>query len=715
MQASLILFLLSTLWCFLCIEGKDAYVQPQEEVKICLVMNVHNDESVIERCLESVKEIVDCVSVCDTGSTDDSISLIKQFMQRSDIPGKIYRHHAAFATKDAHKTIKDLGFSLSHTYLLYLDPDMAWLPQSSFSRQALKVDAYLILAKSSTPSHYSYNPRLVRASNISNNFDPLFDSFQESSHCVKLHTVSIESIGDASYNAEKLEREIEKFSQAVEEGSESERTLFYLAQCYVGVKNYSEAIKWYKARIEKKGDREQIWFSKYMLGECYEELKEWSDALNWYLEAYQLDSSRAEPLRKIATYYRLMGQNDLAYLFAKHGSRIPSQDNQLLFSATPLFDYQWDEELSITAYYTRYKEEGFTAVNEVILRKNIPWHVKTQAYNNALFYVKNLPNARFQPIRIQLPLIEEGVEDRYYPMNPSIIKTSTGYKVICRAVNYTQTGAKIFRTIDKTGVFRTRNFLVEYDFDFKLLSQQEIMEVLPRQRFHSCNVAGLEDCRLFECQSDLWFTCTTFDTNPTGNLQISLCKLEEEGLNGTIHVESLTPLKGPDLYRCEKNWLPFIHDDQLYIVYSYDPFIIYKPNSKTGDNETVVEYTPIHDFSHFRGSAAPIEFEDGFLMLVHEVVVTHDYERRYLHRFLYLDSNFIVQELSMPFIFQHTGVEYCAAMIIDHSKSELILSVGIEDHDAYLCFVDLETIRSLLHPLTMHHETSFQKLNRRLF
>ena len=198
---------------------------------------------------------------------------------------------------------------------------------------------------------------------------------------------------------------------------------------------------------------------------------------------------------------------------------------------------------------------------------------------------------------------------------------------------------------------------------------------------------------------DSWFTCTTSDTNPTGNFQISLCKLSEDINGNKIQVEKLIPLNGPDLYRCEKNWLPFTKDGHFFTVYSYDPFIIYKPDLKTGDCETALHYEPTLDFTRFRGSAGPIEFDGGYLLLVHEVVHHLDYSRVYLHRFLYLDQHYNITRLSKPFIFKHQGVEFCASMTADHLGSQLVMSLGIEDREAYLCFVDFDTIHSMLNPL----------------
>lgn len=475
------------------------------------------------------------------------------------------------------------------------------------------------------------------------------------------------------------ERDVQVLTEALKNDPENVDYIFHLAEAYLNI-NPAEALHWYKIRIEKKGDKEQIWTSKYRLGQCYEKLNQWHDALYWYLEAHQANPGRLDPLLNIATYYRQHGENELAYIFAKHGSRfLPSRD------------YHFDEELSIVAFYTRFKEDGYKAASDLLLRKDVPWHVKDQTYKNILYYCQNLKNTRFQPIEIELPLILEGSNERYHPMNPSIQRTEDGYKLICRSVNYTQIGAKEFETIAPDGYFRTRNFLVQYTKDFKLLSQREIIEDLPRERLPSCNVLGLEDARLFEMNHSTWFTCTTRDNTQDGNPQISLCKIDSDA-----RVEKMTLLNGPDPYRCEKNWLPFVQNDTLYVIYSYDPFIIFKPDIETGDCELDLSYDPTHDFTQFRGSAGPIPFDDGYLVLIHEVVHFPDFSRCYLHRFIYLDHRFFVKQISKPFTFLHQGVEFCGSMTLDHTGTQLILPIGIEDNKAYLCFVDLKTIRSLL-------------------
>lgn len=688
----------------------------EQEPKLCLTMIIKNDEAVIEKCLDSVKDIVDCVCICDVGSTDNTTHIIEKFMWERGIRGKIfhhewvnYGHNRTLSVETAQKMLKEFKFPLESCYLLILDPNSLITIGESFKKSALKEDAYLLLEKSSAPSYFSYNLRLLRSSFLWKSIGVVHEhwSYKGPHDCVKLATLKIEDQENESYNIEKIKKEVELLANALVGEPENERYMFHLAQSYKALKNYEEAIKWYHERIEKQGDKEEIWFSKFMIGECYEFMGKWGDATFWYLDAYQSNPERAESLHKLANYYRYQGQNNLAYLFAKHGSRVPFPDNPILFNSPPLYDYQFDEELSIASYYTHFKDDGYKAISDLSLKRSAPWYVKENAYRNLMYYVQNLKNARYHTITIARPLILEDSDQHYNPMNPSIQKTKNGYSVICRTVNYTQTGAKIFNTIDPMGIFRTKNFLLHYDQDFKLISQQEIIEKLPRERIRAISIEGLEDCRIFDLQGKTWFTCTTSDTNPTGNLQISLCKLSEEKWGRTIQVDKLVPLIGPDLNRTEKNWLPFIKDEQFHVVYSYDPFTIFKPNMETGQCETVVSYQPTHDFSRFRGSAGPLELDGGYLMLVHEVTLFPDYSRCYYHRFLFLDKNFKVQKVSQPFTFFHLGIEYCCSMTLDHSGKQLVLAVGIEDREAYLGFVDLDTVRSLLHSLPINYNSPY--------
>jgi glycosyltransferase involved in cell wall biosynthesis/predicted GH43/DUF377 family glycosyl hydrolase len=690
--------------------GPQRLMGTDANTKICLTMIVKNEEMIIERCLNNVKGVVDCISICDTGSSDKTVQVIENFLKETGIPGKVHRHkwvnfghnrtHSVLA---AQKMLADFGFPLDNSYLLLIDADMVLVVDPSFSKESLLHDSYSVIQTNTSQSYG--NTRLIRASLPWECKGVTHEYWSCKADCreVRLPTLRIDDRNDGGCKADKFERDIRLLTQGLQDEPENERYMFYLAQSYHALRNYEDACKWYKARIRKGGWYEEVGYSKFMLGQTFEDMGDWDRALHAYLDAYQYNPARAEPLHKISSYYRKNQQHNLAYLFAKHGTQVPFPIQQDLFIAYPIYDYLFDEDISISAYYTPFKEEGFAATNRLILNKNVPGYVKEQAYKNIVHYVPNLMNASYQPVKIDLPRIREGFEARFNPMNPSIRKTEKGYDLICRTVNYITIEAKHFKTmdlLDPTNKIITRNFLVQYDPDFKLLSQQEIIDELPRKKTKYYNMEGLEDCRIFAYNNSTWFTCTTTDTNPCGQHQVSLCKLEDGRSSPIAHVERLIPLIGPNPDRCEKNWLPFVVNGQLHMIYSYDPLIIYRPEINKTDLAICVETrneASKYDFSRFSGSAPPIPFDDGFLLLIHETVF--DDKRIYLHRFVFLDKNLNIKQISKPFIFLHKGVEYCCGITLDHSATKLVMSIGIEDREAYLCHVDLKTVRSLLEPL----------------
>ena len=57
-----------------------------------LVMIVKNEEHIIKECLESMYKSIDRYDITDTGSTDKTKEIIKEFFDEKEIPGEIYDH-----------------------------------------------------------------------------------------------------------------------------------------------------------------------------------------------------------------------------------------------------------------------------------------------------------------------------------------------------------------------------------------------------------------------------------------------------------------------------------------------------------------------------------------------------------------------------------------------------------------------------------------------
>lgn len=60
------------------------------KAKICFAAIFKNESKNVYRCLNAIKDIIDCVSICDTGSTDNTVELINDWGKENNIPTKVH-------------------------------------------------------------------------------------------------------------------------------------------------------------------------------------------------------------------------------------------------------------------------------------------------------------------------------------------------------------------------------------------------------------------------------------------------------------------------------------------------------------------------------------------------------------------------------------------------------------------------------------------------
>ncbi|MFD1707817.1 glycosyltransferase [Siminovitchia sediminis] len=98
-------------------------------VTISLCMIVKNEEDVLERCLNSVKDLVDEINIVDTGSTDKTVEIAKQYTDR------IFFFQWTGKFKDARN--ESFKFA-TKDYIFYLDADDVLLEEDRKKLKYLK-------------------------------------------------------------------------------------------------------------------------------------------------------------------------------------------------------------------------------------------------------------------------------------------------------------------------------------------------------------------------------------------------------------------------------------------------------------------------------------------------------------------------------------------------------------------------------------------------
>lgn len=662
-------------------------------------MIVRNEAAVLERCLDSARAIVGAVSLLDTGSTDGTPALAEAWMAAHGIPGRV--HRAAFegfgasrtrSVLAAQETLKDLGWDLSHSYLLFLDADMVLEVGEGFRPEDLRSDVCLVVQRNGNLSYP--NVRLSRASLSARFVGATHEYFEtpEGATSARLESLSIDDRNDGGSRGDKYERDRRLLEEELARDPGGTRAMFYLAQTLRGMGERAKALFWYRRRIAAGGWPEEVWYSHYATGQVFAEAGQLAEAVRAFHAALRLDPSRAEPLLHVVRLLRDRGWHRAARKLAQRGLELPVPADRILFVEPGAYVWPFLSEIAIASYYTPHWNEGLDANERVFLGTGAPRNYSHLASQNAAFYARPLEGATFARIAPAL-------EPPYVPCNPGILRTEEGYLVCCRAVSYRIDAWQRYQPMDADGVFRSRNVLLRLDRALGFLEQSEVRDeqgLLAPLR--EAPVRGLEDARLVECNGQVGFTCTTTEHHPAGSHRMSL--LTVDGSGGLVrHV----PLAGHGDDRPQKNWLPFVDaaSGELRAVYGYEPLEVLRIDPETGRCAVAVSRPTGRNLEAFRGSAGPVqipaELGGGRLLLVHHVA--HHGRRVYLQRFLRVDEEWNLREASRPFTFMKSEIEFPAGACLSHSGDELLVTFGVEDREAWLCRVPLATVLALLRPL----------------
>jgi hypothetical protein len=229
------------------------------------------------------------------------------------------------------------------------------------------------------------------------------------------------------------------------------------------------------------------------------------------------------------------------------------------------------------------------------------------------------------------------------------------------------------------------------DNSFEVRHATEMTEITTFPPKHKFPVEGLEDCRLFRYRGRLWCTCTTRERNAQGRCEIALVRLDDD-----YNVDHIQLLTGIHPGQHQKNWVPLVRGDDLFLIYSADPTVVLKYDFDAGLAAVHRVSNPRACLESCRGSSQALEVKDGWLYLAHESVRHGDGHPIYLHRFVLLTREFEVKAFTEPFFFVDKGIEFCAGLARDRKTNRLVASFGVNDARALLAFFNEQAVLSRL-------------------
>jgi beta-1,4-mannosyl-glycoprotein beta-1,4-N-acetylglucosaminyltransferase len=289
---------------------------------ICLNMIVKNESHIIESTLKSLCEKIkfDYYVICDTGSTDNTKEIIKNFFDMKNIQGELYDDDWIDFGYNRTKAI-NYAFEKSD-YLLIFDADDEICGDFKLPSM-LDNDGYFLNFGNNNGISYK---RILLVNNkirwrflgvLHEYIDCLISNPKIGNIEGNYYTVSGRS-GNRNQNPHKYWNDALILEKAHTEALKNNdklylRYAFYCANSFFDCKQYEKAIEWYKITLKQDNWDQEKYVSCNRLYDCYCEINQKELALYYLVESFKYDKTRVECLYNLITHYLWNNMPDVAY------------------------------------------------------------------------------------------------------------------------------------------------------------------------------------------------------------------------------------------------------------------------------------------------------------------------------------------------------------------------------------------------------------------
>lgn len=316
-------------------------------ITISLCMIVKNEEDVLARCLNSLKNIVDEIIIVDTGSTDNTKEIAKKFTN------KIFD----FEWVDDFSRARNYSFSkATMDYILWLDADDIVLVEDALKIMELKqyfdptVDIVMMkynvgFDTTGNVTFSFFRERLSRRSNNYKWFEPVHEYLEISG---KIINVDI-CITHKKMHTSDSNRNLKIYEKILSQGKElTPRGQYYYARELKDSGRYDDAIEYFNRFLDsEKGWTEDNIAACGELAKCYSINNENRNSLKAMLRSFEYDSPRAELCCQIGYYYKNKGNYDLAIFWFELATNLNKPENSWGFIDHDSWGYIPCIELSV--------------------------------------------------------------------------------------------------------------------------------------------------------------------------------------------------------------------------------------------------------------------------------------------------------------------------------------------------------------------------------
>ena len=391
--------------------------------KLILNTIVKDEAHCILGMLEAAVQISDAIVIADTGSTDGTQQIIKDFGQKHGIPTYVFERpfddfekSRNFGMQKARDVVNELGWNPNDCWTWWCDADEKIIVDSKFNKNQFNKDLFMINTYIGAMK-YTRNT-FARVSKPFRFYGPVHefivcDEQNITSGLAEGVHVDVKMIGKSWQGdiSKKYLDHAHKLEAYIAADRKDPRWIFYTAQSYhdsASMRDNREeneerlrrSIKYYKERVKRAdGYPEEIYYSQYRIGTIMRVIEEpWHLTHMELLKAYSMDPMRGESIKTIIDYYLQIGDWNMAYLYTKfakvnfHGKN--PYPTRLLFVDEAIYIWKFAESHAAACYYTGRMQEAKETFKEIMeISKTHTQYFSPEDLqkieSNAQFFLKN--------------------------------------------------------------------------------------------------------------------------------------------------------------------------------------------------------------------------------------------------------------------------------------------------------------------------------------
>ena len=377
---------------------------------LCLNMIVKNESHVIRRTLDMLcsKMRFDYWVICDTGSTDDTREIIREFFSQKhiNIKGEL---HCDEWVDFGHNRTKALEYAFNKTDLLLIfDADDELHGTLRIPREVSCDEYHLKFGDPTSGMHYTRTQLINNRKRFK-----YFSVLHEYIGCQE-PTPAITCILDGDYyiisgRSGARNRDPNKYlndaiileqahAEALAKGDDlHKRYAFYCANSYRDHGRYEDAIRWYKITLSQDNWVQEKYVSCLYMYQCYEALGQKEHGFFYLVKAVAYDVERVECVYPLLVHYCCEDMNEVAHSYYRmvKMSTTPNNAGKLFVETdkagffVPYYmiivaDRVGDRECGIRMYETIFKTKH---------RTFSAWHLRNLIFNLRFFIGHVTPEA----------------------------------------------------------------------------------------------------------------------------------------------------------------------------------------------------------------------------------------------------------------------------------------------------------------------------------